>query len=385
MMKSPLNLALIANYPPDGQYSMQRFADLLEGGMRELGVNVTRIEPKRILGGKGALSKWRGYVDKFVLFPRHARHELQQLASIGDKVIVHICDHSNAPYLQLCEGLPTLITCHDVMAIKSGLGLVPQNPTRLSGRLLQKWIFRHLKDAPFTACVSEKTRHDLQTLSGLPDERLTVIPNALPFPFSPVPTDEAERLTPDTKGPFYLHVGSNAWYKNRVGAFALYRALLRSQPEARMVFVGPPDPALRQAIDKHFLRARVSFLTGLSNEQLAALYSRAECLLFPSWEEGFGWPIAEAQACGCPVAILDRPPMSEVGGSAAISLPGPSTNPKKTDEWAQRCAPLILDALKRREELKTNGIEQVRKYTPTRMIHAYHELYQQLTQAPLKQ
>ena len=48
-----------------------------------------------------------------------------------------------------------------------------------------------------------------------------------------------------------------------------------------------------------------------SNELLEALYSSALVLLYPSRFEGFGWPIIEAQACGCPVICSDREPMSK--------------------------------------------------------------------------
>ncbi len=378
-MNPKLHIVLLTNYRPDAQTSMLRFADLLEEGLRAKGCRVTRLEPAPVIGGRGPAVKWRGYVDKFLLAPRRIRRRLQELAAGDEQVLVHLCDHSNAPYLPLTQGLPTLITCHDVMAIKSGLGLVTQNRTRLSGRLLQRWIFRHLKRSPFTACVSHKTRHDLQTLTGLPDERVAVVANGLPYPFHPLPEEEARRLTPDVETPYFLHVGSGAWYKNRPGAFALYRALLTSRPTARMIFVGPTDKELAAAIRQHHLGARVSFLTGQSNEQLMALYSRAECLLFPSWEEGFGWPIAEAQACGCPVAVLDREPMSEVGGDAVIRLPSAPVNPGKTDAWASQCTPLILKALEQREARTQAGLENTHRFEPERMIEGYLALYQHLT------
>ena len=44
---------------------------------------------------------------------------------------------------------------------------------------------------------------------------------------------------------------------------------------------------------------QVKFLVGITGEQLCAAYSSAELLVFPSLAEGFGWPIAEAMACGC--------------------------------------------------------------------------------------
>jgi glycosyltransferase involved in cell wall biosynthesis len=57
-----------------------------------------------------------------------------------------------------------------------------------------------------------------------------------------------------------------------------------------------------------------------SNEELQALYSCANLMLFPSLQEGFGWPIIEAQACGCPVVTSNRMPMTEIGGDAATYI-----------------------------------------------------------------
>ncbi|WP_198660029.1 glycosyltransferase [Acidithiobacillus ferrivorans] len=56
----------------------------------------------------------------------------------------------------------------------------------------------------------------------------------------------------------------------------------------------------------------------VDNENLRALYSGAALLLFPSLQEGFGWPIVEAQACGCLVATTNRAPMTAVGGQGDI-------------------------------------------------------------------
>ena len=57
-----------------------------------------------------------------------------------------------------------------------------------------------------------------------------------------------------------------------------------------------------------------------SDEDLRSLYSGAAALLFPSLYEGFGWPLIEAQSCGCPVITSNRSPMTEVAGSAALYI-----------------------------------------------------------------
>ena len=63
---------------------------------------------------------------------------------------------------------------------------------------------------------------------------------------------------------------------------------------------------------------RIIEIGSAESELLEALYDGAHALLFPSRFEGFGWPIAEAQACGCPVLCRGAAPMSEVAGGVAL-------------------------------------------------------------------
>jgi glycosyltransferase involved in cell wall biosynthesis len=76
----------------------------------------------------------------------------------------------------------------------------------------------------------------------------------------------------------------------------------------------------------------VTFLSDPDNDRLDACYSLASLLLYPSLEEGFGWPVAEAMARGCPVITTGIAPMTEVGGDAAFYLPRMPVN-GKTDQW----------------------------------------------------
>ena len=90
-----------------------------------------------------------------------------------------------------------------------------------------------------------------------------------------------------------MHIGGNQWYKNRKGVLEIYRAYVASTPEPLALWmVGAPPPAqLLELADSIPSSGRVHFLAGLTNQQVNAAYSHARVLLFPSLEEGFGWPI----------------------------------------------------------------------------------------------
>src|ERR1700722_12205110 len=119
-----MRILLIGNYPPDRQESMLRFAELMQRELTARGHFVTLLQPRPILGGSG---KWLGYADKFLLFP----FTLNRIKKKYD--VVHICDHSNSIYAKYLTGLPNIATCHDVLAIKSALGEVPQNMVSSTG------------------------------------------------------------------------------------------------------------------------------------------------------------------------------------------------------------------------------------------------------------
>jgi glycosyltransferase involved in cell wall biosynthesis len=109
---------------------------------------------------------------------------------------------------------------------------------------------------------------------------------------------------------FIVHVGRSQWYKNRMGVFEIYRAYAAShhQPSALWMIGEKPREQLSKMAASIPGPGKVHFVSGLINEQVNAAYAHARVMLFPSLEEGFGWPIAEAMASGCPVIATDAAP-----------------------------------------------------------------------------
>ena len=179
----------------------------------------------------------------------------------------------------------------------------------------------------------------------------------------------------DRERPFILHVGGNQWYKNREGVLHMYRRLVDRLPAAPDLLMAGKPLTEQQAewISDRGLGNRVISCPGIDNESLRALYSRASLLLFPSLAEGFGWPILEAQACGCPVVTAGRAPMSEIGGSAALYC-----NPRNFVEGAELMASVLSSSVAWRKQTRENGLENAGRFSTTQMIQSYRNLYQQL-------
>ena len=303
---------------------MKRYANMLAELATQAGHQVLVIQPELHLGKLfgpyrySGLRKYLGYLDKYLLFPLALRKQIGTF----QPDLVHITDHSNAIYNSHTGRVPTLVTCHDLLQIRAAQGEFPEQPVGLAGRVLQNWIRRHLARSTAVVCVSRKTAKDFERITCLREDRISVIPNGLNYAYQPIAPEEARRAVstfltqrghPITTS-YLLHVGGGHWYKNRPGVLRIF-AELRSRivPSPSLIMVGPTLSTQECALTASLgIKSAVHVIGGVSNKELNQLYSGAVCLLFPSLEEGFGWPILEAQACGCFVATSNRPPMNEV-------------------------------------------------------------------------
>jgi glycosyltransferase involved in cell wall biosynthesis len=365
-----MRILLIANYLPDSQQSMQRYAAMLQTGLASAGHDVRVIRPSvraATLAPDGAATKWLGYVDKLLLFPRQLRDAIKWAD------VTHICDHSNAHYVKYLEGRPHVVTCHDLLAVRSAMGEFPQQRTRFSGRILQKMILKGLGTAKHIVCDSNATRADVLRIAGRRDSDVSVIYLALNYPYEPMTRDESgkrlERVAITIQRPFVLHVGGNQWYKNRLGVLKIF-LIAREHVSARnlvLVMAGKPwTEEMRRFVAANDLERSVVELIDVADRNLQALYTRADVFLFPSLEEGFGWPITEAQSCGCPVVTSNRPPMTEVGGDSAFYID--PLNP-------QSAAAVLINAIGKRRAVREGCLKNASRFNSKSMIEAYVALY----------
>jgi glycosyltransferase involved in cell wall biosynthesis len=154
-----------------------------------------------------------------------------------------------------------------------------------------------IRAAARVIAVSEFTARELEELLGIPRERVRVVPNGV----EPVFT----RTGPAADGDYVLAVGTLEPRKNLQRTI---EAAKRIGVELRVV--GEPgwgrvDPG-------------VAWQGRVDDAELARLYRGASCLVYPSYYEGFGIPVAEALACGTPVVTSRGSAMEEVAGNAAV-------------------------------------------------------------------
>lgn len=347
-------------------------------GLKAAGTPAELIRPQPFLGrfhfAGRFVAKWLAYLDKFVFFRRQLAKRLRE-----QPALVHVCDHSNAMYAEAVRDIPVVVTCHDLLAVRGALGEATDCPASATGRILQRWIVRGLESASGIACVSRATLRDAERLVRRKNARpkLEVITLGLSYPYRVLsPAEMSERLDkfPQLKQaeiPFVLHVGSNLRRKNREGVLRIF-ARCRDQWNGLLVFAGDPlSSSLRSLGEELRISDRIVEIANADSGTLEALYNRATALLFPSTFEGFGWPIAEAHACGCPVLCVDREPMTEVAGEAALV--------RAVEDEAGFAADLLrLANPVERAPWSARALENAKRFSTSRMISEYLALYRSL-------
>jgi glycosyltransferase involved in cell wall biosynthesis len=386
-----MRILLISNYRPDAQQSMQRYADWLERALRGRGHQVTVIRPEPFFSqltfgirSLGAVAKYLGYMDKFFIFPFKLRSQARK------HDVTHILDHSNSMYMSHLRGRATLITAHDLLAVRAALGEFPEAHTGWSGRILQKWILRGLSISPHFISVSQKTSDDLLALlPQTPAANVTLIPNPLNWPYKPTATrptfadiPEPHRAQLTNGAPYIFHVGANQWYKNRLGVLQIFSELrkLPGFTGTKLLMAGKPWTAPMKEFHRAAQLDDCAFELGtLDTAELEAYYSHALALLFASLEEGFGWPLLEAQACGCPVITSNRPPMNWVAGASAEFNPPAAliidpTNP------ASAAATIAAELAPHRAAFIDAGFKNLARFDEAQILGEYCALYESIAQ-----
>jgi glycosyltransferase involved in cell wall biosynthesis len=368
-----MRIALVGNYRPDAQESMLRYAQMMLRGLSEAQQDVTLASPNPVLNwprrDNSGIWKWVGYVDKYWA----GTGDIRRVAQDAD--VVHVCDHANSVYIPRNPQHPYVVTCHDLLAVRGALGEDTDCPASGLGRYLQLAILRGLRRAHVVACVSRATLTDAQRLLG-PDfaGQLRLVPNGLNYPYRRLDEEESRRRLAAVRGltghsPFILHVGNDQLRKNRAGVLRAFARICPQWP-GKLVLAGQSmQGEMRSLAADLGLLERIVEVSRPDNELLEALYSSALVFVFPSRFEGFGWPVIEAQACGCPVICSDRPPLPEVAGNGALLCA-----PDDAGTMGTAILGLVRDPV-RRAELARLGIENAARYGAKPMIETFLDTY----------
>jgi glycosyltransferase involved in cell wall biosynthesis len=370
--------------------SMPRFVSMLKSAFEVRGHSVEVWSPQpRVFNWvpSGRLSKWAGYVDQYLVFPIVMRRRLRRASS--DTLLV-FCDQALGPWVPLAKNHHHVVHVHDLLALRSALGDVPENPTSLTGRLYQQYIRRGFRQGRHFISVSNRTRHDLHAFGGVNAVTSEVVYNGMNFPYAPMPPSAARAILKTASLPapvpetgLIVHVGGGQWYKNLPGVIAIYAEYAARATQPLPLWCVSPEPRaeLKAAIAAVPPQGRVVFVRSVSSAELQALYALSRALLFPSLAEGFGWPLIEAQACGCPVITTDDAPMTEVAGPAAVYLPR-LMSPADLNAWsipgAKALEILLAEDAAAQSRRKDAACNWALRFDAERAIEQYLAVYQRI-------
>lgn len=226
----------------------------------------------------------------------------------------------------------TIVICHDLVTLLN-------SKTSWLHKQWYKILLRCMARAKSIICISESTRKDLLHFCPyIPGGKVKVVLNGIEqFWFDDLPV-QLERSNIDTISgkKFFLMVGTDAWNKNFNAVILALQTF--QQPDFWLVKIGGLSAAHQAELEKAGLQNRVIHIPNVSDTELKWLYKNTEALIFPSLHEGFGWPVLEAMACGCPVIASNTSSVPEVGGYVPLYI-----DPKKPDSIAQAIKRILND------------------------------------------
>ncbi len=282
---------------------------------------------------------------------RFTELDCQRLQEICDQVRADVFISS---YYTTPLTTPSVFMAYDMVPEAMGLNLEERC-----------WQEKHL--GILAACryiaISQNTAEDLQRFFPfIAPELITVAYCGVSHEFSPASNAERQsfRSKYQIEKPYFLLVGSRLslkGYKNGCLFFQALQELVNAQDYAVLCVGGEPqlEPELaiyEEGIDIHLL--------SLEDNDLRVAYANAIALIYPSRYEGFGLPIAEAMACGCPVITCANSSIPEVAGEAALYVQEDST------EQMQQ-ALLAVQAPELRQRLIERGWQQVQQFSWQKM------------------
>ncbi|HEX9241023.1 MAG TPA: glycosyltransferase family 1 protein [Anaeromyxobacter sp.] len=245
-------------------------------------------------------------------------------------------------FLDALGDRPFVITVHD-MAHDVFPDLFPGEPVAARRRLLVKRASRIL-------AVSESTKRELVRILRTDPSRIDVIAHGFAWAAEPAPP-------PPLPERYLLYTGMRHGYKNWPRFVEAAAPVLLAERGLHLVCTGPSfEEQERALLERLRLASRVVHVAA-SEGTLRAIYAGAVAFCFPSRYEGFGIPVLEAFAEGCPAALARTTSLPEVGGDAAIYF-----DPEDVASIRDAVARLVADPALR-AELAARGRERVKAFT----------------------
>lgn len=207
-------------------------------------------------------------------------------------------------FLRYLNSKPFVLTVHDMMP-----EIFPQYYGKNNPQILEKK--KLVKRADAIVAISENTKKDLIDILNVPESKIHVIYHGAPIIKPSI--DE-----PIIKERYFLYIGTRNAYKNFTKTVYDFCEFSNNNPDIKLVCTGPKFTMQEMDLFKRLnLSDKISHIF-VGDQDLPNLYSNAIAMIYPSLYEGFGMPILEAFACGCPTILNNKSCFPEIAGDAAV-------------------------------------------------------------------
>ncbi len=266
-----------------------------------------------------------------------------------------------------CDGPAVVVSVYDMIA---EMAFPYSGGDHWAGHIRDKGAA--ILSATLCIALSNATAADLIRFYPQVAERVRVVPLGADH-MAGDPEHENTKLASPSE-PFALFVGYRHGYKNFHTVLDAVRSA--TWPVGLTLFVvgsALADFEVR-LIEALGIKSRIRDLGRVSDADLRRLYATARCFVFPSFLEGFGLPVVEAQTNGCPAVLSDIPVFREVAGQAAVFF-DPRIGERLAAAVAEACEPDI------RHRLVEAGRENARRYSWDRTAAGYAAAYEEAARA----
>lgn len=302
-------------------------------------------------------SLWRS----LFLVPQLKRHDVELFHGLSNELPKGI--HKS--------GIASVVTIHDLIFMR-----YPEFYKPIDRKIYFKKVKYACHSADKIIAISRQTKNDIETFFHVPAEKVALIYQPVAPVFFEKQNTSAIREKYHLPEKFILSVGTLEPRKNQL---ALLQALQMREIKTRIVFVGKQTTSymadLNRFIAENEMENQVKFLSNISEENLVALYQTAILSVYISVFEGFGLPVIESMACGCPVVTSSVSVLPETAGDAAVLC-----NPAKVEEIAQKIE-LLLEKEEFRNEIVEKGKQRAEQFHPENytknLISLYSEILRQ--------
>jgi glycosyltransferase involved in cell wall biosynthesis len=262
---------------------------------------------------------------------------------------------------------PSVITIHDIFILTYHS---PHNI--LIHKLLEKSIYYSHK--AHVIAISNFTKKEIKSTFPNVRWKIKTIPYGINHKiFRKRNKRKSRKMLGLPSSKIILHVGSEQKRKNILTLIKAFKILSKEYDDILLVRIGKKIPETETLIKKLKLEDKILYIPFVDEKTIAYYYSAADLLIFPSVHEGFGFPLVEAMACGCPVVTNNSTVIPEVVGNAAIKV----KNPYSPKEYAN-AAKKILENDKLKKKLIRNGLKRASEFSWKKVAKMTKEVYEKI-------